>query len=287
MEYLGQFVTVMSCSKCNVACKHCYISYKDNFTAEELKEITLNLGKKYGVMINGAEPLVDLKYLESYPGIQQERILTNGLVLIKEYNKVTEELRKHGINSISISYHFDIHDIISKVDKKDLELLFRKLNLDKFNTRVMTTITADNYRNIEEYCRRAYEMGANAIRFTNFVHQGSAQQMDRRLILTEEQRKEFFYQINNVREKFDKDKFYIQRCGTFGKDPTREDKNYRCIAGKDLVVITPDKMVYPCVFLARKGNEIGRYENGKIELFKELENNGEECIACKICNGER
>ena len=28
----------MSCSKCNVACKHCYISYKDNFTAEELKE---------------------------------------------------------------------------------------------------------------------------------------------------------------------------------------------------------------------------------------------------------
>ena len=39
----------------------------------------------------------------------------------------------------------------------------------------MTIITVDNYRNIEEYCKRAY----NVIGFTNFIYQGSAQQMDR------------------------------------------------------------------------------------------------------------
>lgn len=286
MEFLGKIVMVMSCSDCNVSCKHCYISYKGNFSPEELKEITLDLGKKYNVMINGAEPLVNLDYLNAYPGIQQEQILTNGLVLVKQYDKVTKELKKHGIKKVSISYHFDMHNEFSKINKKDLELVFRKLKLDGFNTRIMTTITAKNYQFIEQYCKFAYEMGVDAIKFTNFVRQGNATQLNKNLILTEEQRKVFFEQLNKVRSKYDKRQLLIERCGTFGKDPTRYDSKFRCGAGTELVVISPDKMVYPCVFLAKEGNEIGRYENGRIELFKKIRNDGKKCIACEKCNIE-
>lgn len=289
MEFLGNFVMVMSCSNCNVSCKHCYVSYKGNFSPEELKKITLDLGKKYNVMINGAEPLVNLEYLNAYPGIHQEHILTNGLVLVKQYDKVTDELKKHGIKKISISYHFDIHNEISKVSKKKLETIFRRLNLDGFNTRIMSTITSSNYQFIEQYCRTAHEMGADGIKFTNFVKQGNARQLDDRLILTEKQKKLFFEQLAKARSIYNKEDLLIERCGTFGRDNTKIDKNFRCGAGTELAVITPDRMVYPCVFLAKEGNEIGRYENGKIEILKEFKNNGDKCIACEKCNiiGER
>lgn len=92
MQFLGNFVMVMCCSSCNVSCKHCYISYSGNMMPDELKKITLCLRKKYSVMINGAEPLVNLEYLKAYSGIQQDHILTNGLALIQQYNRISQEL---------------------------------------------------------------------------------------------------------------------------------------------------------------------------------------------------
>lgn len=284
MEFSGQFVMVMSCSRCNVSCKHCYISYNGNFSPEELKKVTKELGKKYNIMINGAEPLVNLKYLESYPEINQEHILTNGLSLIKEYDKVVAELKKQRINKVSISYHFDMHNEFSKIKENDLELVFKKLKQDGFYTRIMTTITSKNYNYIEQYCKIANEIGVNAIKFTNFIYQGKATYLDKELILNEEQRREFFYQLNNARKKYTKDQLYIERCGTFGKNPTKIDNKFRCGAGTELVVITPDKKVYPCVFLAKEGNEIGIYKNGAIEIYNKFQNDGTKCIACDKCN---
>ena len=259
MLFNGKYVMLMSCSRCNVKCKHCYISYKNDFSPEELKKIACNLSKKYNIMINGAEPLVDLRYLESYPIINQKHILTNGFALINNYAETIENLKKNGIDNISISYHFDMHDKFSSINKKDLEDLFRKIILDGFKLRIMATITSENYKKIEDYCELAYKMGAKSIKFTNFVNQGKAKNLDNRLILTNEQKKEFFIKINNARTRYDKKDLLIERCGTFGKDLTKtNDEHFKCGAGSELVVITPDKSVYPCVFLTSKGNEIGK-----------------------------
>lgn len=94
MLFKGKFVMLMSCSRCNVKCKHCYISYKNDFSPEELKDIAYNLSKKYNIMINGAEPLVDLRYLNSYPIVNQKHILTNGLALINNYDETIKNFKK-------------------------------------------------------------------------------------------------------------------------------------------------------------------------------------------------
>lgn len=284
MKYLGDNVIIMSCSRCNVSCEHCYVSYGGNRGSKELIQMTRELSKQYNVMLNGTEPLMNLEYLEAYQENSQDYILTNGLLLIKQYSIITDELKKHGIDKVSVSYHFDIHDIVSKIDKKEIEELFRKLNLDKFNARILTTISSQNYKNILEYCEKALDIGANAIKFTNFIKQGHATKMDDNFILTQEQKHAFFEQLNEARSKYSKDKLQIQRCGSFGKDTTRKDNKFKCTAGTNSVVITPNNMVYPCIFLAKNGNEIGRYSNGIIELFEEYKNDGTSCLASRICN---
>ncbi|MBE5806469.1 MAG: radical SAM protein [Clostridiales bacterium] len=285
MIFSGKFVMLMSCSRCNVKCKHCYISYKEDFSPDELKDVASKLSKKYNIMINGAEPLVDLRYLESYPIINQKQILTNGLALINNYDKIIKQLKENGIDNISVSYHFDMHEKFSSVNKKQLEGLFKKIISDGFKLRIMATITSENFKKIEKYCDIAYKMGAKAIKFTNFVNQGNARNLDNKLILTNKQKIEFFIKIRKARNKYEKKDLLIERCGTFGKDLTKSnDKHFKCGAGTDLVVITPDKSVYPCVFLTSKGNEIGQYKNGRIELFNNYINDGSECVACKLCN---
>ena len=55
--------------------------------------------------------------------------------------------------------------------------------------------------------------------------------------------------------------------------------NFSCPAGKDSVFITPNKKVYPCAFLAKPNNEIGYYENGKIFISDDFENDQTICLA--------
>ena len=76
----------------------------------------------------------------------------------------------------------------------------------------------------------------------------------------------------------------IRRCGTFGNDLNRKGCNFNCIAGSELVVITPDLNVYPCIFLAKKGYEIGKVVDSKIILYKEFNNKGDKCLAQEINN---
>lgn len=60
--------------------------------------------------------------------------------------------------------------------------------------------------------------------------------------------------------------------------------NFKCFASIDEVVITPDGNVYPCIFMTKPRYEIGCYENGKILLNYQLDNNGNSCIAYDIFN---
>lgn len=38
-EYTGKTVKIMTCSKCNTKCKHCYINYSGDFDPDELYNI--------------------------------------------------------------------------------------------------------------------------------------------------------------------------------------------------------------------------------------------------------
>jgi MoaA/NifB/PqqE/SkfB family radical SAM enzyme len=283
-EFEGRIVKIMSCSNCNTKCKHCYISYKGSFTPEDLYEVVRNLKKKYKLKINGTEPLLTTGYLKSFKEAGEEMVLTNGLVF-KDNEKYLEEIKAAGIKQICISYHFELHDLISSVDKKYIERLIPIVRSYGFKVEVMTTISSINYNKVIEYCDKAYAMGATNIHFTNYMVQGRAKSGDKSLMLTEDQRREFFRQLMLAREKYDINDLTITRCGTFDKNPFQENGgNFRCLAYNEMVVLTPELKVYPCNFQASPGNEIGFYKDGKIYIDDSLTFNPNECSSyCKYC----
>ena len=65
-EFNGDSVIIMSCSKCNANCKHCYISFDGNLDGDELYDMVSKLKSKYKIYINGTEPLMNKEFLKSY-----------------------------------------------------------------------------------------------------------------------------------------------------------------------------------------------------------------------------
>lgn len=277
IEYKGEIVIIMSTSKCNANCKHCYISFDGNFSGKELFEITNNFKKRHSVYINGTEPLMNEEYLNSYKISKYNSPITNGLVFYNNY-KYIDKLKEVGIKELRISYHFDMHELISPVKKEFLEELFNEIRKRDLNLTIMCSISSINYNKIDLYCEQAIKLGATSIKFTNFINQGKAKEMDSKYILKDEQYKEFFRLLHKMREKYDKNVLEIRRCGSFGPD-TYGKSNFKCDAGTNCVCITPDYKVYPCLFLCKKGNEIGFYKDGKIYIDKDFKNDGKRCLS--------
>src|SRR5699024_7202762 len=77
----------------------------------------------------------------------------------------------------------------------------------------------------------------------------------------------------------------IRRCGSFGNDDNSRRKcNFNCLACTDTVVMTPDYKIYPCIFLSKPGFEIGKMIDGKIIIFKDIQNTGKICLAQQVSN---
>lgn len=279
-KYMGKKVTIMACSKCNINCEHCYISYKGNRSSEELKEIVSKLSSRYKVEINGAEILTDYKYLEIFPIAGQDFLMTNGLAIYEDPS-ILDKLKEYGIAKIFMSYHYGIQDDISIVSRMQLESNIKNVLAKGFKLRLYTTITSANYKDIHEMVINSMRYGAYSIRFTNFIRQGNAIEMDNSVIMTDEQISEFLNDLSHERNLVPIDVFKITRCGTFGN---MNSKNFCCYAGTDNVVITPDNKVYPCIFLAKPGFEIGYFDGSDIILYSSVCNDGKTCIAKEVCN---
>lgn len=278
----GKVVKILTCSNCNVNCKHCYISFNGNFSKEKLDEIVDKLSQKFEVIINGSEPLLHREYLDCFKKTKQELVLTNGLVFKDNYDYI-DELKNYGITRIGISYHFDFHDDVSPVKKEYLDKLF-KIIIDKgLDVQIMTTITSQNYRKIEEYCKYCEDMGIRFIRFTNLIVQGRASELDKKLIMSYDDLNEFFSIIDKMRTIYSKEKLKIMRCGSFGKNENSE-KEFICGGGINSVVLTPNLNVYPCLFFSKPGNEIGYYEDGNIYINNQFSQEQNDCTAIKVLN---
>lgn len=282
-EYNGKELIIMACSSCNADCTHCYISYKGNRTPYELLIMVKKLKEKYNLNINGAEVLTNPEYLKAYNEINQSFILSNGKIFLLDKD-ICNKLKENNIKSVSLSYHFGIHDEISPVKVKDLNKIISIIKDNGLQLRLMTTITSDNYKLVPYMCEQAYLLGARGIKFTNFIQQGSGKNLDVKNILTEEQINEFFKLLMKERSKYNKEELLIERCGTFGKNNLSTHDNFYCDCITDSVVLTPDNNIYPCVFLAQPGNEIGKYENGCIFIDEGYENSHDICIVKEICN---
>ena len=281
VEYKGKDVIIMICSKCNINCKHCYISYKGNRNPKELIDLVNHLKNNYNIGLNGAEVLTDPRYLEAYKIVNQHHILSNGKAILDD-SSIIDKLKENDVTTVALSYHFGIQNDISVVSEDDLKRIMDKLRNNGIEYRFMTTINSDNYNRIVDFCDQAFNLGARAIKFTNYIMQGNALNLDKRLTL--EQKKEFFEGLIKAREKYTKEDLIIERCGTFGKNLVSSKDNFFCDCITDSVVLTPDNKIYACIFLAKKNFEIGEYIDGKIMVDKNLYNNHDLCLTDEICN---
>lgn len=279
MEYSGKQVTIMACSDCNVKCKHCYISYTGNLDGKKLLEICQNLKGKYKIIINGTEPLIHDDYIDALCISDQKRILTNGIIIYNN-RELLDKIFKTGIKTIAMSYHFNSD--VSNVPAKIIEENIKAIKESNLNVELMCTITSKNYDKLDSICERTIKLGIHKIRLFNCLKVGNA--LNSSNILTDNQLKIFFDNLKEVRSKYKKEELTIKRNGLFGKDESNPNSHFKCIAGQDEVVITPDGNVYPCIFMTKKGYEIGKYIDGKIILDHKIINPSNDCIALEIFN---
>ena len=279
-EYRGKQVTIMSCSDCNARCEHCYISYSGNFKGTELLEMCKTFKNKYNIIINGTEVLLHDDYFEALKLSDQNRVLTNGLII---YNNpsILEKVKDAGITRVAMSYHFGTE--VSHVPQYIVEDCILKIKEYGLIPELMCTITVDNYNELDYICEKVTSLGVKTIRLFNCINIGNCKDNCSDLCLNDEQIDDFFRNLNEQRKKYDIDQLRINRNGLFGPDTCSSKNNFLCPAGVDEVVITPDLNVYPCIFMTKPGYEIGKYINGKIMLY-EFQNEGDTCIAHEVFN---
>ena len=280
-EFNGSTVMIMTCSNCNTKCEHCYIGYSGNFNGNELLNLCTALKMKYNIILNGTEILIHPEYFSSLKLLEQPKVLTNGIAIENNPN-ILDILKDCKVNTILLSYHFGIHDKISKVKEDLLKHTISLIQSKGLKVKLMVTITQENFMFVSKICKNVIQLGVHEIKFTNCLKVGNATNLPDNF-LTQEQINIFLELLSKERMTYPKDILKIERCGTFGK--SNYSNNFRCITGTDIVAITPDLKVYPCNFLARPGFEIGYVsEDNRILISKHPKHFGTECSSTCIYN---
>ena len=244
------------------------------------------LSKKYNVSLNGTELLLNMGYLNSLLYLNQDRVLTNGLV-INNNPELLIELKKSGIKWICMSYHFDLHAMVSNVDPKIILENIKMIKKLGMKVEIMTTISKVNFSNILSIIEQSISMGVDCIRFTNYFNSGNAQTMNGdNFVLSDSEIEYFFDQFYHAKDIYSND-ILIRRSGLFDRDMRKRCSSYYCPAGENCVSITPDLKVYPCPFLVKDGYDIGKYEDGHILIEKEINYDHSRCLTHSIFNRGR
>ena len=281
VKYNGERVILMACSKCNVACKHCYIGYTGNRTPEDLKRLAEYYSDRYKIVrIDGAEPLVDLGYLPSYKIVGQDWIMTNGLRIYNE-PQIIDYLVENGIKNVYMSYHFEIQDSLNGITNEMLNTVINMLTEKGIRVVLMTTITKKNAKDTLQICDKAHELGASGIEFNKIFIQGRAKNLHD-VKLTKQDFDDFFTQLKQARDKYDIDDLEVRRSGTFGCDTVNEPNRFKCSAGVKKVCITPDDKVYGCTCICKPGYEVGEIVDGQIYLYADFLNDRTWCLGDKM-----
>ena len=149
---------------------------------------------------------------------------------------------------------------------------------------LLCTITKDNYDKVYEIVGRAVDLGANSIKFFNYLKTGNALNQNENLVLIDEMIRVFFNQYEAARLKYPKETISILRNGTFGPNMEYSNTTFECKACYDMITIAPDKKVYLCIYLIYLEYVIGEYKDGKVYVQKEFNHTRKRCLAMERYN---
>ena len=263
----------MVSSKCNISCRHCYLSFDGERTPEDTLRLTKMLKKRnYEVLIAGREILLNLGYLKSYEAAEQKYILTNGLLIQKNPN-IAGLIADYGLKEVQISIHFGIEGYLKSAPAEIAKEAIKICRNRGLETCVLTTINNKNFRKALEMCDESYELGADKIMFMRHISLGAAEINCANDDLKESDKAEFFDLIDLSKAKYRLSELEIRMSGNFGPKKGSEGEilaaeNRYCPAIQDLFVITPDNRVYGCPFLLKY--PLGELRGDKIVINGDL-----------------
>ena len=271
---------------CNINCTHCYLPYRGIRDPRSTLDLAQKLTRHFTrVLIAGSEPLLHPEYLEAYQAVGQKYILTNGIAL-KQRPELYDALRQHGIEELQISLHFGIQGDLHSVPKEIVREVAKQAIGRGFRVQISTTITPQNFMDIESMCDQVKnDIGAQAMKFINYVKSGSARE-EERMTLLDTEKQQFFNLVDAVRTKYQKHELDVRIHGNFGpKKGSRGEAmaacNTYCPAGSELFTIDPNNNVYGCPFLME--HHIGRLENDAIILEQDPFNGiRDKCRTCLL-----
>lgn len=257
MKYIDnkpEYIVLYATTDCNHKCSHCFLGHSMNWDPDELEKIAEYFSLKCLVHINGAEPLLNLRYLKAYKAAKQKFIFSNGLVFLKDdVEKTLFALRENGITEVRLSNHFQASSTLNSVKPNLVESVAKLLISNGFEVHYNSTVTSENYRNIEENCELAYKIGVKRIKFFPLKSIGRASNMTD-LGLTFDEMKVFYKKLQEVRKHYDISDFSIKVSG----DLAGISDKFTCTYGNHSYAITPDKQIYGCVYSISNLPPIGK-----------------------------
>jgi len=300
--------------RCNLGCLHCRASAVNKFDEEELstKESFLLMDEITKLsspilILTGGEPLLrkDIFKVASYGVDKGLRVVMalNGTLITP---KVASQIRETGIKRISVSLDgasAKIHDNMRRVNGAFADAIrgIKWAKATGLELQINTTITKQNYTQINEIINLAIKLGAVACHFFFLVPTGRAKKMSgKELIGTE-----YENILNQLYEENKKNSMEIKavcaphylRIRHQKKAKTPSVLTKACLAGTSFCFISYKGDIFPCGYLDVKCGNIKRqnfkdiWENSPV--FNALRDDSRykgKCGRCeylKICGGCR
>jgi len=240
---------------CPLGCVHCS-SVTDKANQIEIsKEKCIQLideASELGVksiVISGGEPLIWTHIREVVDYISRKNIIavvyTSGNVFVGSAKKLLSELVQLGLRRIAFSVYSNVAAEHNKITRKansfknTIDAIKSAVSLG-IDTEIHFVAMANNYRKIPALVELAKTLNVGRVSILRFVPQGRGAIIKEKETLNKAQHLELKKIIETIRDTG----FEIRTGSPFNF--LHVNKNPKCLAGQDRLIITPDLRIYPC-----------------------------------------
>lgn len=257
------YITIALTNRCNLRCKHCFVSAGESLPGELQIEDWLCLVdqlspfKLLDVVLTGGEPLLYSHFWDLVDALNDKgipvSIFTNGLLVDEAF---VERIADAMVNSIQVSLdgiNADMHERLRgrAGSFERTTHAIRLLSSKGIPVHVAVTVTKINYAAHPQFIEFCKDLGARSVSFSEIVLSGRAQEYREELCLTAEQiaQMRLYHACKRVTER----EIIIGeglRPPDYAWDPFHEQQgNFQrpmCSAAKDCCDITATGDVLAC-----------------------------------------
>lgn len=270
------FVKWYITSRCNLRCKHCYLSsFKNEINLSkslELIDELSDIGVKY-ISFLGGEPLVrkDLEKIINHCEKTKisTNIATNGTLLTE---RRISSLLESGANDFQISIEGEnslINDSIRGTNSFNKAIAgAKRLVAHNINTQIAMTLNKQNMHSISNVCDMLISNGIRRVKFSAFMPLGNGLSNQDDYILND-------IDIGIIKKEIIKNKKNIEIIGSFNDiNNKKQCATLGCGAGTSTLVLNSDMTVSACDLwtetdhtvrkIEKKGDILDIWRNDKI-----------------------